>query len=431
MISSRIYTAPMSSSWNLLVTTLLVVATTAPATAQRFKEMKPQIGVRDSKMMRLAVTKAMRDPAEFQANRQVLDDYFTKFYFPAMTLQSYAGQLGKLRENLFKQFIRPARVQAAQDHLTELTFTAMRVIARDNYHPAARYNAVLILGMLDEKVAGAGTGANPPVPLPAATNDLLELLEQDEFNGVKVPASLKIGALVGLERHARFGIDAQYADRLTKAALAVISLEQPPADLDIDVHHWMQCQAAGVLARQFAKAPNAQVQDALTRMIADGNLSLEDRCCVAGLLKEISYEGANGIDSAATVAALGRLIKSVASDEAKLARDFQQEILNPPRASFREGNVGPMYERRRLLTRINSVSDGANALTPALPDAARQQVENLSKALAPVAEVASDKNSLDLDITGKVIDMESAVNSVVDSWSVPAEAPAQPAEGES
>jgi len=405
------------------VVLLLAIVATPNAKAQRFQSIAPEISVRESKTMRGRATKALRDPAAFQANKKALDDYFTKYYFPSMTLPAKLGELGKRRENLFKQFLRPAKVAAAREHLTDLTLKAMRSISRGNYHPAVRYNAVLILGLLDEKVAG--TAAAKPVPLPAGANELLELLEKDEFDQVQVPASLKLGALVGLERHARFGIDRQYADRLTQASLAMIAREEPPADLDPEVHHWMRCQAARVLSRQFAQGPNAQVQAAITALIADPHMSLEDRCSVAELMKRITYGSAAGVDMTATVGALGDLTKTVASDEAEKADNFQKKMLRS-----RSGIDELIYERRQLVARLHAIYAGASSLSKGLPDAERQKLQTLLSKLDPVMEIAEDKDAGDLEITPEVIEMESQVRTVVESWKPAEEAPAEEAEAD-
>jgi len=407
---------------------LLAIFAATIAPAQRFESIKPEISSREAKSKRGAVTKALRDPAAFQANRKDMDDYFTKYYFPSMTLQTELGSLGKRRENLFKQFIRPAKVAAARQHLTDLTLKTMRMISRGNYHPAVRYNAVLILGQLDEKVAGTGAGAAKPVPLPAAANELLELLEKDELDQVRVHASLKLGALVGLERHARFGIDRQNAERLTKAALAMIAREEPPADLDAEVYHWMKCQAARVLARQFAKGPNAQVQAAITGMIADAHMSIEDRCSVAKLLKQIEYSSAAaGVDVTATLSALGDLTKTVASEEAEKANNFQQEMLRGNRGA-RAGDAELTYQRRQLVARLHSIYEGGSSLSKGLPDAERQQLQSLLATLEPVMEIADGKDAGDLEITPKVIELESQVRSVIESWKPAKEAPPEEAE---
>ncbi len=394
---------------------IFLLGTSAVSTAQQFETLKPEVTVRESKPMRGPAAQALRDPAAFQSKKQALDDYFKKFYFPQMTLPAQFGLLEKLREGLFKQYIRPAKVPAAQKYLTNLTLTEMRRIAQGNFYPQARYNAVLVLGMLDEKVAGSGAAASKPVPLPAATIELIEILEKDEINNVKVPASLKLGALVGLERHTRFGLDPKLADRLTKAALATIAQEEPPADLDPDVHHWIRCQAARVLSRQFAGGPNAEVQAAFASMIADANMGLEDRCCVAGLLGKIKYDAASGVELASSVSAFGNLMKSVVRDEAEKAEEFQKQMLQG--GNVRQFGKSPVtYQRSQLVARLEAILTGASSLRSGLQDAEQTQISNLLATAVQVMEVAHDKNSEDLDITPKVIELESQVRAVVDSW---------------
>ncbi len=420
MVSARWY-----AQVACLVGLLFAITATSIATAQQFQILEPKINLNKSKVMSRAVAKALKNSAAFQANSKVIDDYFNNFYFRRMTLPTMLGELGKSREDLFK-LIRSAKVPAAQKHLTQLTHNAMRAIAKGNFHPAVRYNAVLILGMLDEKVA-SGIGVKP-VPLPAGAKELLELLEQDEFKGVKVPASVKLATLIGLQRHVRFGIDPQYADRVTKASLALIAQEEPPADLDPEVHHWMKCQAAKVLSRQFAAGPNAQVQAAFTGMIADPHMSLEDRCCVADLMKRMKYDSATGLDVTATLGAMGDLLKAIASDEEEKANLIQETSLGGvPSRGNAFGEQPLPYQRRRLVARLHAISEGGRSLSKGLPDAERQQLQGLLSTLNSVMEVADDKDSGDLEITSEVIEMASQVHSVVESWKPVEEAPTEEA----
>ena len=117
-------------------------------------------------------------------------------------------------------------VQAPRDKMIELTMKAMGPISAGSYHPAVRYNAALVLGRLDQTPGTTGAGATPPKPLATGTNALTALVERDDINGVPVPSSVKMAALVGLERHTRFGVDPQYVDRITAAALAIAQSRQ-------------------------------------------------------------------------------------------------------------------------------------------------------------------------------------------------------------
>lgn len=406
----------------------------SPAFAQQYKTIQPRITEKASKVLRPRVAAALRNPGDLAANQQAIDDYFKKYYFPTMTSTSShgLGQLEKMREDLFKRFLHGAASKPAQDYITNLTLKVMKVIAMDNYHPAVRYNAVLILGQLDKEYTARGANPRPPVPLPEGTSALLAIMENDEMRGVKIPTMLKVGALVGLERHGRFGIDPKYAQRTTQAAIAVIQQKETPAEISTDVHHWLKCQAGRVLARQFAAGPSAAVHDALVGMIADKSMSLADRCCVAALLKEMNYAAANGLNTTAAVTALGGLAKDVLGDEAEHARDYKKEILGGDAGNFRRGGFnrranlggdeGPSYERSRLLDRLLSITHGIEAVMAAASPEQKQQLQKLMGPMRPVIATAGAKDSIDEDIVDAVVQLAKEVDQVVGSWKTAAPA---------
>ncbi|NOY43674.1 MAG: hypothetical protein GXP26_17795 [Planctomycetes bacterium] len=397
-----------------------VVALAQPASAQQYKTIPPKITGGAAKQLRTKAKSAFRDAASYQANKQAIDQYYGQFYFPLMTAHApeSLGRLGKARDSLLRE-IRGAKVPAAQKQVTELTQKAMHSISRADCHPAVRYNAVLILGALDEKQE---TRLAPPVPLSAATKSLIELIETDSFKDVKVPASLKLGAWVGLERHAHCGVAQEHAGKLTQAALKLIAQEEPPTDVALEVHHWMKCQAARVLTRQHAKKANPQVHAAMTKMINDDNMNFEDRCCIASLLARVSYQGSEGIDGAATVTALGNLMKQVVSDEARLALEYEEIKMGRGGGISRNRLIEPVFQRARLASRLKSIGRGGMSLKAGLPDAGKAQITSLLTPLAPVLAAAADKKNVDLNVTEAVKNLEGKINSVVDSWKKPGEA---------
>ncbi len=403
--------------WYGCLALCFVVALAQPASAQQYKTIPPKVTGGAARKLGAKAKSAFRDAANYQTNKQAIDQYFSQVYFPGMTnyTPDALGGLAKKRISLLR-IIRGTKVPAAQKQLTELTLKAMQTISRADCHPAVRYNAVLILGALDEKQAA------PPVPLSDATKSLIELLENDSFKDVKVPASLKLGAWVGLERHAHCGVAQEHAERLTQAALKLIAQEEPSSDVALEVHHWMKCQAARVLTRQHAKKANPQVHAALTKMIDDDSMSLEDRCCIASLLARVSYQDAEGIDGAAAVAALGKLMKQVVSDEARLAREYEEIKLGRGGGIPRNRLVEPIYQRARLASRLRSIGRGGMSLKDGLPDAGKSQITSLVTPLAPVLAAAADKKNVDLNVTEAVKNLEDKINAVVDSWKKPGDA---------
>jgi len=186
--------------WSAVALMLLLSILDLPgahrADAQQYKTIpaNARISAKAAKALRGKVSQALRNPSALAANRGAIDDYFKRYYFPIMTDTDPAslGQLAKLRDDLFKRILRNATSKSAQDHITGLTMAIMGRIALDQYHPAVRYNAVLILGELDQQYATKGANPKPPTPLPAGTNALLVLLEKDEVKKVKIPPMLKV-----------------------------------------------------------------------------------------------------------------------------------------------------------------------------------------------------------------------------------------------
>lgn len=426
----------LGSAWwgRLGLLAVAIAAMPAPSRAQNYDTIPVRIQGRAERALRITVSSAMRDPAAFAESRDDVEKYFKQYYFPAMTRLDPEGlrELGDLREDLFKRYIRATSNPQAQSFLTDLSLRAATVLAKGNYSPQARYNATLILGNLDQQVAGSGVNAAPPIPLPAATAVLLDLLEQEDFDGVAVHPSVKLGALVGLERHARFGISPQHAERVTNALLEAIAQEAPPADVSRDVHQWMKCRAASALVWQHRQRPHTQTMNALIGLIGNEEFDLDNRTFVAGLLERMDFTQASGLDAAAVTRALGKLSQDVLKAESKLARDFQQNMLGNRNFDFRrrgrlgfgrEADNSPKYERSRLYSRLKSIYDGGSQLIDgAIPEESKQQLQDLLDAMKKARLTTADKNSIDLDVAEQVIAAAQQVDQVVQGWNASGEA---------
>lgn len=412
----------------------IVALAGAPLWAQAHKVIKPRINDKAAKAMVREVNLAIRNPAGFGADETKVQDYFMKYYFPKMTgtAPEQLAELGDMRDDLFRRYIRATPNPQSQATLTGWALKVATALAQGNYHPAVRYNAALILGDLDQQISD---GQNPPVPLPAATVVLLDLLEQNDFDGVTVHPSVKMGALVGLERHARYGIAPEYADRLNKAALDVMAQDEPPEDVSKGIHQWMKYRAASVLAWQNRQKPDAKTMSTLNALMSDDAFDLDNRVYVAGLLERMEFQQAVDLDAPAVTSALGKLSQDVLKAESKLARDYQREIVGNRNIDFgrmRRGGLRdvdnlPKYERRRLYNRLRNIFDADSQLLKAdLPAGSKKQLEDLSEAMKPARLAAADKDSTDLDIAQAVIAASQAVDQLVQSWNAGGETAAAP-----
>jgi hypothetical protein len=440
----------------VLATSLLRLS---EAHAQSYTVNTPKLTDAQVGQLQSKVANIMRQTgAPSAADLKALDDYFLGYFFDDMTNASPAklGQLAETRRKLFQQYLTAAKNAAARDHVANLTLRKVGTFVVGSYHPAVRYNSALILGQLDQAPATGGG----PAPMPDATKALTMLLELPDYKGVPIPSSIRMAALIGLERHTRLGVDPQYTERITTEALEIANRQEPPADLSADVNNWMRCQAARVLANQFKNGLTAPVHQVLVTLVGTDQMSVDDRTRVAEMLVSTMYTGGQGVNVEEMATAVGALAKAVLADERDKAEDYEKEIMGNPGAFVgggggfgdsggygrsgygppggrggygREGGgytapeepQGPRYERRRMLERVLAVMSAASAIGAAGPDDLKQRMTALVDSLKDGADAASNDDTAELAVTEKVKELADEVGAMIDGWAAAGAAPAE------
>jgi hypothetical protein len=381
----------------------------------------------------------VRNPAQYAADRAKVLEYFTGYYFPAMTQTDAVelAALGSMRYDLFRKTLWATNHEPLQRDLTEIAFAATRkIVGASNppYHPAVRYNAVLILGQLDQQYAIEGANPRPPVPLPAATK-LLNAIVSAAANDKPVPPPVTLGALIGLERHAKFreALEPGAADAITATLLKFLSREKPMQEMDRETYDWLRLRAATVLAQLGSPGPKNEVHDAILKLVAEFK-NLDDRTAAAALLAKLKYEGAK-LDGAATVEQLFALARDLGEAEAKRAEDFQEARLGG--RSFGRAARGEMFNpsgptgeketfpRRHVLARFVDLRTALRAVKPAVAEELQARIDAVLKALQPAIAAAEDKKD-----TGE-LKLAAAVQTTanaIEREAAPAEKPAAEAE---
>ncbi len=423
--------------------TVIMGCLSAVACAQNYRTLPVELEPREASRLKTEFNSARKNPAGFGAAEADVESYLKKSFFPSMTLFTDEAlmELASSREDLIGNWIPQATNPAVREYLVEQALFFARGMARLNFHPAVRYNAVLMLGGLDQQSA---TATAPAVPLVKATQELLELIEQEQFNKIPVPESVKLGALIGLERHSRLGIDPSLKERTTKAMLKVAGSETPE-DVDSNVHDWLRRTAAQVLANLSAQGPTKEVQAALTALIADKKVGLDERTGTAAALTRITYPAGADIDGAAATNAVAQLTLDVITDAAKLAREYQDEALEGADLSsgpagrggygggeyggrggyggFGRGGgeeeAGPRFERRQLFARLLDIGTGSGSLAVGLADEPKARLVALIDELKPVMQIMQEKNESDVEVSKKVIELETALTTLLESWGQP------------
>ncbi len=391
-------------------TCLVIVAALCCASPAAAQYKQDPIDQKLNRQRQIAIRYA-KSPSGDPTERKNFDDYLTRYYFPAMTRSSETalGELGDMRFDLFNQFIWPADEGLKADLTAKSYAFAMNVIrGYREYHPAVVYNAVLILGGLDKTYAiEKGANLRLAVPLPAANAALAKIVALG-LNGTFTPSMLA-GALVGLERHSRAfaGLD-QDGKRATFAALlAVLKQQEFPSEINREVRGWLRMRAAEGLANIGVAGGGAL--EAMTAMIANDDLPLDNRGRIAALLANKNFKLPAGPASQAAAEAVLGLAAAVAKyerDEANEFEDLQAGVVRAggPVISSARFEVDPLegfltYNRGALIAQLMHVRDGLNAVAP-VAGPRSDAVKQVAAATEKVINIAKDpQGTQDLDVT--------------------------------
>lgn len=219
------------------------------------------------------------------AVKTAVKHWFNDYIFAQMT-QTDATSLGDLpknRQSFFNSYVQRASSPAAHDFLIkDVTVPTMTNMVRGNYHPGVRYNAMLIIGELNNTEAvTTGSAKSAPEPLPAALPFLLT-----EFKNPAQIEAVRVAALLGILRHAEMegqrpkGVwTPEVKKDVTDTMMALIkpaaAEEQTPGQL------WIRRRAIDVLAALRDPGPGNAFATALEEFISDSKEPMSLRCTAA------------------------------------------------------------------------------------------------------------------------------------------------------
>jgi hypothetical protein len=208
----------------------------------------------------------------------IFDTWFTQYVFAKMTLYTPEdlAKIPKDRERFILKNLMAATSPETHKHLVELTLAEMSKIVNEEYHPAVRYNAMLIIGELNttEMVRTGASPAPPETHVPALQFMLktLENAKQEEY--------LRIGALVGINRHAQ--MEALYKnkpanlrisnadwDRMRKLTLGLVQSKAPQAGRDLKSHNWLRRRAMETMGWLASARPDAELVQEFLKTLRD------------------------------------------------------------------------------------------------------------------------------------------------------------------
>jgi hypothetical protein len=247
--------------------------------------------------------------------------YYRRFYFPMMTRTSEEDLKGLAdeRNRFLRDHLENSRSKEAHDVLTALALTELTNVVRGNFHPAVRYNAMLIISSLNDQELVRGSTPRAPEPMMRALPVIRE-----EFVRPENSDAIKLAALIGLSRHlemenlkpqGRQAVSPDLSATIVADLLALTQAKDPPDGRETTGHEWMRRRAVEALGYAAAKRPDPAVADALTKMLRDDSEPLALRCAVAAALGKVQYQAPVRVDPAATAKELGYLAMVVCDRE--------------------------------------------------------------------------------------------------------------------
>jgi len=228
----------------------------------------------------------------------VLDEYYDKYLFRAMSRLSNLGRVSGWRREILKD-LTSTKSPAVHKYIVDkvLGGIAIRmVLPKNKFNPAVRYNLVLLFGQLNQQ-----EGSNSELPIPqlsfrkdlSVIGGLIKLYENpDQVDAVRV------AAMLGLRRHVEIRtqltgsakLGPQDAEAVTKLALDLATAQQPPAGRNPSGHDWMRRRAVEILGTLGSAEKDDEIEKALTEILSGVENTIALRCMASNALGQIKLE---------------------------------------------------------------------------------------------------------------------------------------------
>lgn len=273
-------------------------------------------------------------------------DFFQKYYFARWTDKAKEGQLAAFQSDLLRNDIRRLSGASRNTFLKTAMDELVRMAGDKTVFPAARYNAVLAVGLLVSR-EGSGTGSNAtlPVPYPDALPYLVSQYRVEDN-----PQYLRFGALLGVVRHAQLGIEDQSQRNDVFTLLCdIIRKGQPSADVskeEQEILDWQRIRAMEGLTNLAMLGPGGEAVTVLLAVAGSPNEAPEIRYLALRALGDLDYTtaGANlTVPFSRIVEVVGVIALAACENEIKWIQDqrFKDPTMRSSMAAM-SSSMSPM-----------------------------------------------------------------------------------------
>lgn len=279
----------------LVVLSFVACLGSAVANAQ-YLEPKPDQSLASKS---IAVQNILKSGSLSPAQQQQVDDYYKKYALLRWTNKSEGEKLARHRQ----EFLREMEVAqgAARQHVLKLALDTLTAMAtNDKFRPAARYNAMLAIGEMNEVDVRGTTGKDTPYP--AGLQRLLQA-----YKSQAMPDYVRVAAMVGIVRHAYLGIDPNlWQTQVFPLLKTTAETVDAPAGQDPAVHAWVRELAVRGLAAPGQPGAQNEVLDTLVALVeATDDNAREVRYAAARGLGRLDYSSVQNVSADQLVDAMG------------------------------------------------------------------------------------------------------------------------------
>jgi hypothetical protein len=262
-----------------------------------------------------------------EANKAKFDGWYVQYLFASMTQPENLATLDITRQRFLRQDLGFAREQTVHDYLVkDLTLPQMTAIVRGNFHPAVRYNAMLIISNLNIVEVPTSGQRRPPIPLLDSLVVITEELQND-----KQSDAVKLAAWVGLLRHVQLNrinqqIPPNAVQIIRTTATKLLAKKDPPAGRSLRGHVWMQRRAIEVLAAVETPGAPGDVISQIEAMAANDQAPLSLRLTAARSLGNLPYGAGTKATPGGSATHLGALAAVICRTEMSRVEEEKEAL---------------------------------------------------------------------------------------------------------
>lgn len=259
--------------------------------------------------------------------------YLNGYVYPLMTQPDELTDAGTMRDGFFRTFLRSDLSQAARQQLIGTSvLPAMETIANGaDYYPAARLNAVAMIGRLDDRgLVRSGSDATPPVPSAAAFAFLSSTL-----NNATMPPYLKAAAMQGITRHLKIDravqgrlLDEGARNLLTTFAVNTIEGKSPGQDQwPAELNYWLKRRSVQLIGEVGIPGSGGKLIDLLLKIANDETQTLWMQFDAVQSLRKINFTGVPAEKASEIVLAVTNFLQRSLDQEAARIQNLIDELV--------------------------------------------------------------------------------------------------------